>query len=395
MGISMKLTVQEGLQRAGSCIIEYEKCSYAVYISDNDIEEFINNTAERGAVYIFSKKLCQNEQTFVAQAMEACRELGDNVFLLHTDRVPASLIDLADELGVPIYACHTSVSTRELLRMADGLLRDSEKTAHRMEKLFQSLINRTYDSQGRMVFEAQQLGINLEIRSMVLILYNRFPLTAEQMESFYAIAKENMQRILKRNLLMGSNGEEVIAVIPYETSDIEMLLREIETAAAAGGLELSLSAGVGMPGIQVDQLSDSYFQARRACKLQAVLESREKVQYFSKLGLYHLLFFVQDKKELQRFYKNMLGSLEEYDRVNDTNLTENLYVYLQNNCNSYATAAALFIHRNTLRYRLERINSIIQQDLDDRLVDAEFIVAFMIKKYLSSIEHMDTSPYEQ
>ena len=91
----------------------------------------------------------------------------------------------------------------------------------------------------------------------------------------------------------------------------------------------------------------------------------------------------------------MLGSLEEYDRVNDTNLTENLYVYLQNNCNSYATAAALFIHRNTLRYRLERINSIIQQDLDDRLVDAEFIVAFMIKKYLSSIEHMDTSPYEQ
>ena len=230
---------------------------------------------------------------------------------------------------------------------------------------------------------------------MVLILYNRFPLTAEQMESFYAIAKENMQRILKRNLLMGSNGEEVIAVIPYETSDIEMLLREIETAAAAGGLELSLSAGVGMPGIQVDQLSDSYFQARRACKLQAVLESREKVQYFSKLGLYHLLFFVQDKKELQRFYKNMLGSLEEYDRVNDTNLTENLYVYLQNNCNSYATAVALFIHRNTLRYRLERINSIIQQDLDDRLVDAEFIVAFMIKKYLSSIEHMDTRPYEQ
>ena len=65
------------------------------------------------------------------------------------------------------------------------------------------------------------------------------------------------------------------------------------------------------------------------------------------------------------YYLDLLAPLQEYDRVHHGDLLKTLSAYLKHGGNSTQTADALFMHRNSLRYRLARIRAITALDLDD------------------------------
>ena len=71
---------------------------------------------------------------------------------------------------------------------------------------------------------------------------------------------------------------------------------------------------------------------------------------------------------LRAFIHPMLRRLQEYDQAHSTALLHTLCVYLLQEQNLHATARQLFIHRNTLVYRLQRIRTLLQLDLDDAAV---------------------------
>lgn len=384
-----RIQEQNIIQKAGEESLKLNKNICSIYVAEADLEEFKETIAANCYIYIISHKICRNQPEFILQILDVCKSYTGNAVILHSSEPSSDIIEKADKCRIPLYVCPEQIRVSTMLQDVYEWIRSSSDNEEKLELLFQSVINRTFDSQGKVIFTAQQYGIDLETKSSALILYNHEDLNADQFAGLYMIVKDQVQKLLSRKILMSSSGNEIVLIVPYDDIAIDQLLDMITAEAKKTDLELNLFAGVGMPTRFVDKISDSYFQARRACKLQRVMDKKDRIQYFSKLGLYNLLFYVKDKNELRRFYTNMLGRLEEYDQLNDANLTETLSVYLENNCNSQMTAAALYIHRNTLRYRLERISTIIQEDLDDRLIDAEFIMAFMIKKYLKSIETLD------
>ena len=71
-----------------------------------------------------------------------------------------------------------------------------------------------------------------------------------------------------------------------------------------------------------------------------------------------------------------------YDKKYNTNLIQTLEVYLNKNCNLNQTAETLFIHRNTIKYRLQRIEEITNTSLNDAFTRLNFFNAILIKKFL-------------
>ena len=63
-------------------------------------------------------------------------------------------------------------------------------------------------------------------------------------------------------------------------------------------------------------------------------------------------------------YEKLLD-LQKSDKVQNTEYMKTLRVYLEHNLNTVQSAKALFIHRSTFLYRLERIKSILETDLED------------------------------
>ena len=73
-----------------------------------------------------------------------------------------------------------------------------------------------------------------------------------------------------------------------------------------------------------------------------------------------------------------IGKLLQADELNDGNLSETLENYLNCSCNAKKTAEEMFLHRNTLNYRLKKIREILGCDLENLDTCLELKMAFLI-----------------
>ncbi len=81
-------------------------------------------------------------------------------------------------------------------------------------------------------------------------------------------------------------------------------------------------------------------------------------------GTYRLLFRVlaSHPEEVRSFYEDTVAPVVRYDDQYRTDLIQTLEAYLEHNCNMNATAAAIYAHRHTVAYRLERVKELSSLD---------------------------------
>ena len=95
-------------------------------------------------------------------------------------------------------------------------------------------------------------------------------------------------------------------------------------------------------------------EAAAAAKVGALIRGKPGVTTYDELGPYRYVLSVEgdDARDL---FQQRLGLLVEYDRRRGTQLLDTLEGYLDHRGNVVGTSRALFIHPNTLRQRLDRI----------------------------------------
>lgn len=76
----------------------------------------------------------------------------------------------------------------------------------------------------------------------------------------------------------------------------------------------------------------------------------------------------------------VLKKLKDYDEKHGTDFYDTMYVYLKNERSPLASAKELNLHRNTLAYRLKRLQELFQIDLDDPKVRFHLLVSFELSK---------------
>ena len=120
--------------------------------------------------------------------------------------------------------------------------------------------------------------------------------------------------------------------------------------------------GVGGWCTKLDEFPRSYQEAQLALRIQKTVGGAEQVTRFDDLGVYKVLSTADDASAMERFMKEWLGTLIDYDAVHGTQLVLTLSEYLDCGGNYDATAKALSVHRSTLKYRLRRIRQISGHD---------------------------------
>jgi DNA-binding PucR family transcriptional regulator len=136
----------------------------------------------------------------------------------------------------------------------------------------------------------------------------------------------------------------------------------------------------GLAGLRV-----AVTQACDALDLGRRISGRKSPHYYEELGLYRLLAGLRARDELKRFYDETLGTLVSYDLAHGTELVRTLEAFFDENANASQTSRALYVHRNTLSYRLQRIVEITGLDLND--ADARLAFQLALK-----VHHLDSTP---
>lgn len=142
---------------------------------------------------------------------------------------------------------------------------------------------------------------------------------------------------------------------------------------------IDLSIGIGRYDNDITEVHKSYQEAKKSLEMGLKIFGKGHVTHFDDIGIYKILLKVSDKDELFRFCLNLLKPLIEYDRENNTELQRTLEVYLKNNKKLSETAKELYIHRNTVRYRIDKIIDILNVDMEDG--DILFNLYFSLKAF--------------
>jgi sugar diacid utilization regulator/putative methionine-R-sulfoxide reductase with GAF domain len=120
--------------------------------------------------------------------------------------------------------------------------------------------------------------------------------------------------------------------------------------------DLRAAAGVGGVVDSVGEFPEGFRQARFA--LAATSLPQHPVMVFDELGVLQFLLTPSDRSDLDRFVERTLGVLLDYDRTHKTSLIPTIEAYLAADCNLHRAAQRLFVHPKTMRYRLQRMQSL-------------------------------------
>ena len=165
-----------------------------------------------------------------------------------------------------------------------------------------------------------------------------------------------------------------------ETEEIEELAHSIAQTLSA---EFYAKVAIGISSVVVGlrDLARAYKEARVALEVGKVFDTEKNIISYDNLGIGRLIYQLPTtlcEVFLQEVFKK--GSLESLDR--DT--LDTVQRFFEYNLNVSETSRNLFVHRNTLVYRLEKIRKITGLDLRNFDQAITFKVALMVKKYLTN-----------
>jgi len=164
------------------------------------------------------------------------------------------------------------------------------------------------------------------------------------------------------------------------TEELEKIARGVEDVLK-NELYIKCVIGIGTVAGHLRELADSYKEAQTAIDVGNVFDTEKSIINYENLGIgrlfYQLPITLCDIFLSEVFKKSSIDALDQ-----ETLFTINKF--FENNLNVSETSRKLFVHRNTLVYRLEKIKKITGLDLRQFDHAIVFKVALMVRKYLSS-----------
>ena len=181
---------------------------------------------------------------------------------------------------------------------------------------------------------------------------------------------------------IGENDIVLIREVKFnvEGKELEKVAHTIADTISAEFF-LRVTIGIGTVAETLKDLSTSFRESQVAIEVGKVFDTKKNIINYENLGIGRLIYQLPTtlcEMFLQEVFKK--GSLESLDR--ETLMT--IQAFFENNLNVSETSRKLFVHRNTLVYRLEKIRKLTGLDLREFEHAITFKVALMVKKYLTS-----------
>ncbi|MBR4655857.1 MAG: helix-turn-helix domain-containing protein [Oscillospiraceae bacterium] len=175
--------------------------------------------------------------------------------------------------------------------------------------------------------------------------------------------------VLIKELTPGSDGRELDH---YAQQIVDTLTSE---------LFLKPVIGVGSVSNHLRQLAERYKEAQVAIEVGKVFDDDKMIIHYDNLGIGRIIYKLP--RTLCEMFLDEVFKKSPIDALDQETL-DTINRFFENNLNVSETSRKLFVHRNTLVYRLEKIKKLTGLDLREFDHAIVFKVALMVKKYLNS-----------
>ncbi len=259
-------------------------------------------------------------------------------------------------------------------------VRETEKRLH--GDLLSALLHQNLSARDAHLW-AQNMGLDLEqLHTAIRLAWEGSSPTLRRLET---LVNGEVARS-KSPVIVSSLSGEVIGFCetPREAGKPATAIALAQSVIELAGKEFPdavIRCGVGAPAADLGAWQLSFRQAGQALDMARRLNERKPLFYMD-LSVYRLLLEFEDNPEMKAFLQETLGPILVHE--NSDEFLATLEEFFTHNGNLSQTAEALFIHRNTLTYRMERMTSISRLDLDNPDTRLAVQLALSIRRMLKA-----------
>ncbi len=232
---------------------------------------------------------------------------------------------------------------------------------------------------GDIYVKARELHFNTDVDRVVLLIRI---VSATDTSAFDVI--QNLFPDKQKDFVFNISESDIVLVKEIksgiDTKDLEKLARSIVDTLGSE-FYTRVVVGIGTTVTGVKDLAKSFKEAQVALEVGKVFDTEKSIVSYDNLGIARLIYQLPTtlcEMFLREVFKK--GSIESLDQ--ETLFT--IQRFFENNLNVSETSRKLFVHRNTLVYRLEKIKKLTGLDLREFDHAIVFKVALMVKKYLTA-----------
>lgn len=310
----------------------------------------------------------------------------------HIRRVPNQMIQLANQLNMPLYRMPWDLKLVDVTReIADTIITNQLKERS-SAGFFSELLFARNISQDTVRQMGVHCGADLSRPAAIMILRPDF-----RGDSYYRrIDYDNLMtrlekemsdylRMTKRSVVSCIYMDEIFFYISCSdnasAAEVCKKIRSFGTEFMRKHPDYRLRGGMGRAGATPEEIRSSYAEARKALSHSEKNKDEISIYFFAELGIISLLINADNQQELISYCRSVLSPLADSDKHYGTSYISTLEAYLDSNCSLAAAAEKMFIHRNTMVYRVNKIRELLKIDFNDMNAKAECVNALHIMKH--------------
>ena len=214
--------------------------------------------------------------------------------------------------------------------------------------------------------QARQFGYRFDQSHQVLLIRGR-PTAGGSRRPLGTVVDNWLRSQAHRALIVWRHEGLVIIIESNKLSTAKELAQAMIDALSHPARPLLIGIGSIFTSAsgESDGIRHSYDQAREAVAVSSALGQEEGMAVFEELGILHWLYNLSPEEQAENSYMKHIKTLSDYDTARNTELVKTLETYLDHGGSLVDTAEALYLHRNSLLHRVNRIEQLCQVNLRD------------------------------
>lgn len=399
----LKLETLKKMELVGGCA-GLEKSIEWVYVSEclEDPLEGIK-WLQGGEIVIITGVGIKSDSSVLIKLIEGISKRGGAALIVNVGRyikeIPKQAIEKADKLELPLFTLPWEVRLVEVSKEISNtiiLARIEEKF---MNDFLNNVLFGQMDLGINIKEKASYFGYNLQGRCCICIIKINNSKEGSKMQSIedeISISKVKLtfRKLVQDTLLKYSlkvpiidNDDEIIFLNRAEENSMNRLnkaLMEIQEMIKSRHMNgISTNIGIGNGYEDMNLMKYSFNEAKIVIDSLKCEGLTQVIRKYSEIGVYSLIFGIENKKILENYCRQVIGPIIEKSNKNkDISSIEILDMYLNENCNVSIAAEKLYLHRNTLTYRIKKIERLLNCNLHNFEECLKIKMALYISKTL-------------
>ncbi len=341
---------ESGLDRQVCRVHVVEKATFAAFLEGREI--------------IFITGVALSQPAELLDIVKSCFQAGIAAVVVnlggYIKTLPPEVSDYCNQVSLPLFTVPWHIHIETLMQKVFQMVADTEADQKALETAVLNAIQFP-ERQELYVNALRNHGYAPDWRYCVALAQSRDSSTPQQLltEAQKYLEDQGMRAL---PLMLGAT--LVVLFANYSSEDVEEKLRELCTdlQTSLSLKELPLFA-VGRCTKSVRCIQKSYTLADKILALQLRGQLPAELHAYNNLGIYKIVIGLENQDVLSEIHEEYLAPLQAYDRACGTDYVEFVRNYLKYDGQVHEISQKMFIHRNTVHYKIRKVEEILDCDL--------------------------------